>query len=243
VNGLEHELRALAPSIDWPEAPDVRPAVAAQIAERRMRRRLAGRLALVVAVAVLALVAATLAVPQARTAIFDWLGIGGARIGHIDELPVLAPVVPLDVLGEPVTLGEARADAGFAFAAPPEGEPAPGEIRVAAGQRVSYVWRDDKGVRAVVTQVPAGLGEEAVIQKLLPPQTTVEELEIDGYRAVWLEGGPHAVFLAGPDDTLREDRGWLAGNTLLVDRDGVTIRVEGALDRERAVELVRKVRG
>lgn len=242
MSGLEHELRALAPSIEWPAAPDVRSAVAAQIAEPRMRRRPAGRLGLVLAVAVLALVAATLAVPQARTAIFDWLGIGGARIGHIDELPVLAPVVPLDALGAPVTLGEARADAGFAFVAPPEGEPAPDEIRVAAGQRVSYVWRDDNGVRAVVTQVPAGLGEEAVIQKLLPPQTTVEELEIDGHRAVWLEGGPHAVFLAGPDDTFREDRGWLAGNTLLVDRDGVTIRVEGALDRERAVEVVRKMR-
>ena len=41
---------------------------------------------------------------------------------------------------------------------------------------------------------------------------------------------------------MREDNGWLAGNTLLVDRDGMTVRVEGALERDEAVDLVRAMR-
>ena len=38
MNGLEHELRALAPLVEWPDAPDVVPAVAARIVAPRPRR-------------------------------------------------------------------------------------------------------------------------------------------------------------------------------------------------------------
>ena len=56
---------------------------------------------------------------------------------------------------------------------------------------------------------------------------------------MWLEGGPHVVYFVAPDGSVRDDQGWLAGNTLLVDRDGVTVRVEGALERDDAIDVVR----
>ena len=86
MSGLEHELTGLAAAIEWPEAPDVASRVAERLREphaRGVRRR---ALVLVLALAVAATLAA-LAVPSARSAILDWLGIGGARISIVDELP------------------------------------------------------------------------------------------------------------------------------------------------------------
>jgi hypothetical protein len=242
VNGLERELRALAPLVEWPATPDLAEAVSARVAAPAPRRWRTRRLVVVLAVLLLAL-AVAFAVPPARTAILDWLGVGSARIELVDRLPGLEPRVQLDLLGPPTTLSEARVDAGFPFALPPRDEPAPDEVRLVVGERVSYVWRDGGRVRLLVTQVPGRPSEQRMIRKLVPPDVTVEQLVLDGRRAVWIAGGPHAVFLLEPDGSYREDRGWLAGTTLLVDRDASTLRIEGALDRDRAVALAREMTG
>ena len=240
MNGLERELTALSASVDWPETPDVAPAIVSRLSEqpRRPVRRARRRLAIVV-VAVLAAILAVLAVPPARTAILDWLGIGGAQIVRADELPPLHPAQDLDVLGQRATFAEARAHAGFPFADPPRDEPVPDEVRLAPGLRVSYVWRDGNDVRLLVTQFPGRVGDPGLLKKLAGHATIVDRFEIDGDPAVWLEGGPHVVLFVAPDGLIRDDQGWLAGNTLLVDRNGTTVRVEGALDRSDAIDLVR----
>jgi hypothetical protein len=112
-------------------------------------------------------------------------------------------------------------------------------VRLSPGLRVSYVWRRGDDVRLLVTQFPGRIGDPALLKKLAGQGTVVDRFEVDGDAAVWLEGGPHAVLFVAPDGTIRDDQGWLAGNTLLVDRDGVTVRVEGELEREDAVDLVR----
>lgn len=243
---LEHELTALGPSLDWPETPNVTAAVAAQIKAVETRRAPRRRLALALAVALAAILAA-LVVPPARTAIFDWLGIGGAQIVQVDELPSVPGAPNLDLLGEVVSLDEARAQVDFAFAEPPDGEPDPDEIRVVRSSRVSYVWRDPDGIQLLITQFPGtaahpALLKKVVVKKVVGRETTTEQFGIDGDRAVWLRGGPHVVYVLAPGGFVREDAGWLAGNTLLVDRDGVTVRIEGALRRKDAVELVRAMR-
>lgn len=239
MNGLERELRTLSVSVEWPETPDLAPAVASRLTEPPPRMRPARRWLAIAAVAVLAAVLAVLAVPPARTAILDWLGVGGARIVAVDELPALSPAQDLDVLGQRATFAEARARAGFPFTDPPRGEPAPDETRLAPGLRVSYVWRDGAGVRLLVTQFPGRVGDPALVKKLAGSATRVDRFQLDGETAVWLEGGPHAVLFVAPDGLVRDDQGWLAGNTLLVDRGGTTVRVEGALDRDDAIDLVR----
>jgi hypothetical protein len=147
-----------------------------------------------------------LAVPPARSAIFDWLGIGSARIELVDRLPALEPAAPLSRLGGLTTLAGAYAEARFPFAPSPHDEGAPDEVRVVPGQRVSYAWRDGDRVRLLITQVPARLGEEALLRKLVPPGVTIEQLAVEGRRAVWIAGGPHAVFLVEPEGRVRKDQ-------------------------------------
>ena len=240
MSGLEHELHALAPLVEWPHEPDVAPAVAVRIAAPRSRRRPSFRVGAALAVVLLAL-AVALAVPPARTAIFDWLGIGSARIVRVDELPPLQLNASLELLGERTTLADARRRAGFPVAEPPQGEPAPDEVRVVDGRRVSYIWRDGERIRLLVTQVPGLLQRGEILRKLIPQTVRIERLTIDGDGAVFLTGGPHAVFLLDPNGSFEEDHGWLAGATLLVDRGGSTLRIEGDLDRDRAVELARSM--
>lgn len=238
MNGLEHELRALAPLVEWPDPPDVAPAVRARVNGPRPRYSPSLRLGLALAVLLVAL-AVALAVPPARTAILDWLGIGSARIESVETLPPLQLRAPVELLGQATTLADAQTRAGFSFAAPPRDERAPDEVRVVDGRRVSYVWRDDGRVRLLVTQVPNRLGRPELFRKLVPPSVRIEELTVDGHRAVFIDGGPHGVFLVRPDGSYEEDEGWLAGTTLLVDRGTSTLRIEGSLDRDRAVELAR----
>ena len=236
---VERELLLLGPSVDWPESPDVSDAVGARIVSaeppRRAPRR---RLALVLAILVAA-VLAVLAVPPARSAVFDWLGIGGVEIVQVDELPPVSPTPGIEILGDLVTLDEARSLAGFPFAGPPDDERAPDEVRVTPGARVSYLWRAGADVRLLVTQFPGNADDPSLLKKLLGQGTAVEQFAIDGDPAVWIEGGPHVVYVVTPNGAIRDDMGWLAGNTLLVVRDGVTVRVEGKLARAEAVELVR----
>ena len=240
---LERELAALGSGVEWPETPDVAAAVARSVREAPRDRSFRRRRRLAVAIAVfLAALLAVLAVPPARTAIFDWLGIGGARIVRVDELPPLPARRDFDVLGRPTTLVAARAGAGFPLAEPPRDEPAPDEVRLSPGLRVSYVWRRGDDVRLLVTQFPGRIGDPALLKKLAGQGTVVDRFEVDGDAAVWLEGGPHAVLFVAPDGTIRDDQGWLAGNTLLVDREGVTVRVEGALERADAVDVLRALR-
>jgi hypothetical protein len=239
---LERELTSLASSVEWPEAPDVTAAVAGRIAEPAPRPRMHRPRLAVALVVLLAALLAVLAVPPARTAILDWLGIGGARIVRVDQLPAIEPSPGLEILGDEMSLEAARSRAGFRFADPPRDEPAPDVIRVAPGIRVSYIWREGERVRLLLTQFPGSVDDPALLKKLVGSSTSVEELTVDGDRAIWLEGGPHVVYFVAPDGDVQYDQGWLAGNTLLVDRDGVTLRIEGALERDEAVELASAVR-
>ena len=235
---LERELQALSSALDWPETPDVSRRVVALMAEDRPRPVVRRRLALALAVVLAALVA-VLAVPPARTAVLDWLGIGGAQIIRVDDLPSVPATPGLEILGDSVTLDEARERAGFPFADPPEGERAPDQILLAPGMRVTYVWGADDRARLLLTQFPGDATEPGLVKKLVSSATRIDMLDIDGHRALWLEGGPHAVLFLTPDGNIGEDLGWLAGNTLLVENDGVTVRVEAQIDRADSIELAR----
>ena len=237
---LERELQALSSSLDWADTPDVSRRVVARTAGARPRPVVHRRLALALAVVLAALVA-VLAVPPARTAVFDWLGIGGAQIIRVDDLPSVAATPGLEILGDRVTLDQAQERAGFAFADPPEDERAPDRILLTPGIRVTYVWRDDERVRLLLTQFPGDATEPGLVKKLVSSATQIDMFDIDGHRALWLEGGPHAVLFLTPDGNIGDDLGWLAGNTLLVENGGMTVRIEAQIDRADAIELARSL--
>ena len=88
---LERQLRELGNVLELPAAPDLVDAVRSRIGEDRVpglqRRRW-----LVVAIAALGLaLAAAMAVPQARTAILEFLHIRGASVERVPTLPSVSP--------------------------------------------------------------------------------------------------------------------------------------------------------
>ena len=73
------------------------------------------------------------------------------------------------------------------------------------------------------------------VKKYTAPETRIEPFSLDGNPAVWVDGARHVVeFQSG------EPR--LAGNVLLMLRDGITVRIEGDLSRSQALEIARSLR-
>jgi hypothetical protein len=113
---LERQLRELGNALELPAAPDLVDVVRARIREEREPQlRMRRFLVLAIAVLVLAL-AAAMAVPQARTAILEFLHIRGASVEKVPTLPSVSGS-GLD-LGEAVSLEEAREAVSFEVAEP-----------------------------------------------------------------------------------------------------------------------------
>jgi hypothetical protein len=245
---LERELRALGATIDFPPTPDLVPAVGRRIAEPRARTLLPGRprWALVFAlVALAAALGAVLAVPSARTALLEWLGIRGVTVTRVETAPTAPAPAQADLgLGERIPLGEASARAGSPVAPPPRAAGAPDEVYVApvaGATQVAFVWRSEDGsVELLLTQARASL-EQDFARKLAGPETTIEELRVAGAPALWLAGEPHAFGYVYPGGGIVSETLRLAGNTLLWERGGTTFRLEGDVTREEALRIAESV--
>ena len=87
---LEALLAELAGQVEWPEAPDLRPAVRRAAFARRPW--FGSRWALA-AVAVIVIIAVLLAYAPTRTAIADWVNLH-TRITHTTTLPTPTPNGP-----------------------------------------------------------------------------------------------------------------------------------------------------
>jgi hypothetical protein len=229
------------------------------------RRRLAVALLLLALLtgAVLALT------PGALTAVAERLGLRGVTIEFVPAVPAPAPSptpapAPLPTaparpagerlrLGRAVTLAEARRLAPYPVAVPalPElGEP--DEVYVddtAAGRPVALVYRArpglppaaETGVAALLIQLQAEL-DPRFFGKGLGPGTRLEELELNGTRAYWLEGQAHAVFVRDAGGQIRDETVRLAGNVLLWQQGAVTLRLEGAPSKAAALRIAAATR-
>jgi hypothetical protein len=249
---LERALARLGDELSFPAAPDVSERVLARLAAEPPRARgLFRRRALVVALAVLALaLGAAMAVPQARTAILEFFRLRGATVERVETLPRVPPPSEQSLdLGRPVS--PERLDVELPEVLVPAALGQPDAAYVAPepyGRRLTLVYEptDDvpesphTGVGILVSEF-VGESDPAFIQKLVDAGATVERVQVGPYPALWIEGGPHVVFFRGDEGDVFEDQGRLAGNTLLVDRDGVLVRIEGAIDRARALEIARSL--
>jgi hypothetical protein len=81
----------------------------------------------------------------------------------------------------------------------------------------------------------------ALVGKLAGPSTRIERLTIDRHPEVWIEGAPHFFFYRDPNGNIVEGELRLAQNVLLLERDKLLVRFEGAFDRERAVAIARSL--
>src|SRR3954466_3979838 len=96
---LETALRQLGAELELPPAPD-----AASTIRGRLERPRAWRRPVLIAFALLLVaLGAAFAVPSARTAILDWLGLRNVSVVRVDHLPAAKPLSRVD-LGSEVTL-------------------------------------------------------------------------------------------------------------------------------------------
>jgi hypothetical protein len=248
---LEHELREL--QVQWPETPDIAGAIGPRLTAPAPRRRwlLLDRPAWQLAIAAVAVVlAVVMAIPPARAAVLEFLGLRSVRIERREPQP--SRFGRAVALGDPVTLEQARRRAGFPVGVPSELGP-PDAVFLyddaVAGPRVDMTYRPrpglersgTTGVGLLVTELEAVASP--VIEKAVGTGAKVDRFELDGDPAVFISGRPHGFAYTPPNGQSQFEEQRLAGNTLLVDRsDGVLLRLEGELSRNEAVRIARSVR-
>jgi hypothetical protein len=247
MSELELELRELR--IEWPETPDIASAVQGRLAAPPRRRAWFDRPAWQLAVAATALiVAVVMAIPPARAAVLDFLGFGSVRITREEPRP--SRLGQALVLGDPVTLERARRALSVVV---PEALGQPDAVYLydqpVMGPRVDLVYRgregipvsSNTGVGLLITEFRAVT--TPVIEKSAGSGATVERLEVDGDPAYFISGAPHGFAYVNPEGDANFEEQRLAGNTLLVERsDGILLRIEADISRDRAVEIAESVR-
>jgi hypothetical protein len=199
------------------------------------RRLVVGAVAVAVAIGVL---------PGPRAAVARLLGIGTVRI-TADELPpdvgtaldlgrrtdLATALDEVGDLGAPVSLDAIVGDEPDAYTGAPIGA-----ITLVWAPRDGLPGTGSTGVGLLLTVFPGTVGQPQV-DKIVPPGTELEITEVDGAEAFWISGAEHGFAYVDPDGIERADSIRLAGNTLLWVVDGLTLRLESALDRTAAVSL------
>jgi hypothetical protein len=214
MTDLELELRDLAAHLDVPPAPPLLGVVLARVARRRRRRR-----GLVFAVAIgFAALAVAFAVPGSRASLLRFFHLRGATVTLVDRLP---PLERRGSLGQPIAF-----------------DGAPFRLVLPSGRRPEQVYAGDGGYwlrypGLLLFELESGPGTE-IIKKAALGKTDVEYVDVDGEPGIWI-GGRHAVYLPGGNPRA-------AGHVLIWKHGRLTLRLEAAVGRERALAIARSVR-
>jgi len=262
----DHErlLTQLGRAIEYPPTPDVATAVSARLgrsaepavqggfARRRLVPPPALRRSLVLALLALLLLTGTVfaAVPGVRDAVLEFLGLQGATVERRADLPEPPELRPLD-LGRRVPPGAAASKLDFRPLVPGSlGPPDAVYVRTdLPGGELSLAYRPRPGLPEARTTRLGLLASEFrgdlhpdLVGKLAGPGTRIEELEVNGRPAIWIESAPHFFFYRDPDGNVIDRELRLAQNVLLMERGRLLVRLEGAFDRDRAVAIARSLR-
>jgi hypothetical protein len=166
--------------------------------------------------------------------------------------PSLGPSSPAPLgegllLGERLTLAEARARVSFPVSAPTlAGLPAP-EVyftQQVPGGQVSFVYASGPGlpgeggstVGLLVTEFEAR-PDQQFLEKMAAGGTVVQKVAVEGEPGYWFTGQPHDIAYLDPAGLPFQDTVRLAGHTLVFQRGAVTVRVEGGLTMTKAFAL------
>ncbi len=239
MNGLERELLAIAADA-FPDPPDLARSVTARLGRevmpvRRARRR--ATVALVAATLLVALVSAVLAVPEARSRVLHWFGIGGVRVEFVDTLPPVTVRTPLSI-GVPVSLADARTRVRFRILLPGAELGPPDVVYVGhfAVDEVTLLYGRPDRVRLLLTQA-AGTLNSAFAAKYVQGSAHVKLLTIGGRPAVWIAGAPHEFVFVTPTGQIASAPLRLDKNTLLWQRGDLFLRLEGDLQLDQALRI------
>jgi hypothetical protein len=245
----------------YPPATRLATAVRARLREPRPRRVPWRAPALVPAFATLALLLLVVAIasPGLRSAAREFLHLRGIDIFPVPSAPsapsapTVAPSPSVVIPGERTTLEDARRRVSFTVRQPtvPELTSPDYVVLDAAGgvERLTLVYGDRAGFAA--SQLPGvgvllvefrGAVDAAIFGKAVGPGTTLEEVTVNGGRGFWLAGAPHFFFYRDPSGAFQQETLRLAGNTLIWEQGGVTLRIEAAVTKEQALRIAASVR-
>ena len=239
MSELERALYRLGGELEVPEAPDLAGAVRQRLEPRGRSRFERRRLVLAVAVVALALLGATLAIPDARSALFRILNIGGERIELVEELPDIEPVDELELtLGERVTLDEAQDRSDFELR---QLEDPPDRVYLGELGTVWFLYGSPTNVRLLVAQTPRATVDAPALLKKIAREAQIEEVSVNGARGVFVSG-PHFLFLIDENGLAVEASARLAEDVLIWDENGVAYRLEGDFKLDEALRIARTLR-
>jgi hypothetical protein len=250
---LEARLYALGRDLEWPAAPNLVPAIRSGLSTAPRRgRRPAWRVAFAAAAAVVVTVGALLAIPTTRDAIAGFFHLKGVVIQRVPTNPTPAPSRGAASIGERLSLGQQvsleRAQAALPYQvivpgslgspdavyliAPPESH----AVALVYLPRATLPQAAQTGVGALIIEFP-GQVQPDLFAKMLGPDATLENVRVNGNAGYWISGAPHGFFFIDPQGVSHEDTFRLAGNTLIWDQGGLTIRIESGLSKAEVIQL------
>lgn len=248
---LEQQLSRLGVELEWPPTPNLAPAVRRRVAASR-HPWYESRWALAAAAAVLA-VAALTAYPPSREAIAGWINLHTffRTVPHL-QTPSPLPPGPLGRrlgLGQQSTLPQARAALKWplllpaslgqpdeVYVQPPAEAPKDGEVTLAYAARPGIPAAGETGVGVLITEARGSINQE-FFGKMIGPGTTIEPVTVAGSPGFWFSGAPHVVVFVDRAGEVRYETLRLATNTLLINKGGTVVRIEGSLTRAQALEI------
>ena len=219
MSDLEQRLTQLGRELDWPETPDLAPAVRRRLAAptRQPRRRpVLLRRSFAIAIAALLLLAGGVfaAVPGVRDAVLEFFGLQGATVERRAKLPEAPELRPLN-LGTRTTLAGARRSLGFDPLVPvAAGRPdAVYTSQQVPGGELSLAYRPRPGLpEAHSTSLGLLVGEfrgdlaPEYLGKIAGQTTQIERLRVDGAARDLDRGRAAPVLLPAAGFRLRGER-------------------------------------
>jgi hypothetical protein len=209
------------------------------------------------AAAVIIAIAGLLAYTPSRDAVASWLNL------HVLIRQVQHPIKPSPLppgplgkrlgLGNETTLAAAQTQIGWHIVIPaalgspdevylqlPPDGPSQGEVTLVYAARPGIPVSRQTGVSVLVTEARGAVNTN-FFGKMLGPDTTLEDVTVDGYQGYWIAGQPNVFVFIDAAGNFRDETMRLAANTLILDDRGTIIRIEGDLTKDQAVQIARSL--
>lgn len=256
MDELERGLRLLGQELVWPVSADLTGRVNYRLDQRRAGpRRIYRPVILLIGVAVL--VAIVSLSPGARQAIARLLGVAGVKIemrvettlpptGNVDlgnldlgnlDLGVEVEATAVGDLVDFLVLTGAPADLGAPDAIYFDERRLGGQVTILWGPQPDLPRTSPSGVGMLISSFQGRLDRGTYSKELDPSQHRLLDVEVRGVAGFWIEGEPHVFLYEDADGVIQFETIRLAGNVLLWEENGVTIRIESALPLEEVLRI------
>jgi hypothetical protein len=252
---VEQQLLELGASLEWPATPNLAARVRYRVAEPS-RVWYQSRWALA-AVALLIALAALVIYTPTRDVIARWFNLH-ANIQRTENPPTPSPLPPGPLgkrlgLGDQTTLDAARTQVQWKITIPqslgqpdevylqqPPDGPSQGEVTLVYSARQGIPVSGQTGVSVLITEA-RGTVDKGFFGKMLGPDATLEEVQVNGHPGYWIAGKPHVFFFMDANGKFRDETMRLATNTLIFANGGTIVRIEGELTKAQALEIAKSL--